>query len=92
MKPKHILLVRHGQSEGNADKHLLETIPDYALNLTQDEIAQARQAGVEIKNILGTETLQVYISPFYRTRQTFQYIQESLQKNVVKAFEDPRLR
>jgi broad specificity phosphatase PhoE len=92
MKPTRIILIRHGKSEGNADKSLLETIPDYALNLTDEGIEQARKAGQEIKKILGQETLQVYISPYYRTRQTYQHIQESIQENIVKAFEDPRLR
>jgi broad specificity phosphatase PhoE len=92
MKPKRIILIRHGKSEGNADRNLLETIPDYALNLTLDGIEQARQAGQEIKKIIGQETLQVYVSPYYRTRQTYQNIQESIKENVVKAFEDPRIR
>lgn len=34
MKPKRIILVRHGQSEGNEDSLNYETIPNYALNLT----------------------------------------------------------
>jgi broad specificity phosphatase PhoE len=92
MKPKRIILIRHGKSEGNTDRNLLETIPDYALNLTFEGIEQAKQAGQEIKKIIGQETLQVYVSPYYRTRQTYQYIQESIKENVVKAFEDPRIR
>lgn len=92
MKPNRILLIRHGQSEGNADKQQLETIPDFALNLTPDGIEQARKAGLEIKKIIAQETIQVYLSPYYRTRQTFQYIRESIEANVLKVFEDPRLR
>jgi broad specificity phosphatase PhoE len=67
-------------------------VPDYALNLTPEGIEQARQAGVEIKNIIGDESLYVYLSPYYRTRQTYQYIGESIAANVVKAIEDPRIR
>jgi broad specificity phosphatase PhoE len=92
MRPKRIILIRHGKSEGNADKKLLETIPDYALNLSQEGIQQAKLAGLEIKKIIGQETIQVYISPYYRTRQTYQQIQESIKDNVVKTFEDPRIR
>lgn len=92
MKPKRIILIRHGQSEGNADKDLLETTPDYALNLTSEGVEQARQAGLVIKQLIGQESLYVYLSPYYRTRQTFQYMQESFQENVAKAYEDPRLR
>ena len=92
MKPKRIILIRHGQSEGNVDQSLFEFKPDYALNLTDEGIEQAKQAGMEINAVIGQEALQVYVSPYYRTRQTFQYIQESLHNNVVKVFEDPRLR
>ena len=92
MKPKLIILIRHGQSEGNADKSLLETKPDYKLNLTDEGIEQAKQAGQEVKKIIGEESLQVYVSPYYRTRQTYQHIQECIRENIVKAFEDPRIR
>ena len=92
MKPKRILLIRHGQSEGNANNKLQEIVPDYALNLTGEGVEQARQAGRTVKQMIGQESLFVYLSPYYRTRQTFQYMQESFQENVVKAYEDPRLR
>lgn len=92
MKPKRILLIRHGKSEGNADKNLYDTIPDFALKLTKEGIEQAKQAGQEIKQIIGRETLHAYVSPYHRTRQTYQYIQAYIQENVIKAFEDPRLR
>lgn len=92
MKPNRIILVRHGQSEGNADQSLFETIPDYAFNLTPKGVEQAKQAGQEIKKLIGGESLQVYLSPYHRTRQTFQYIQESIESNVIKVYEDPRIR
>jgi broad specificity phosphatase PhoE len=92
MRPKRIILIRHGKSQGNADEKLRETIPDYALNLTSEGIEQARQAGREIRKIIGEETVQAYISPYFRTRQTFHHIQESIKDNVVKTYEDPRIR
>jgi broad specificity phosphatase PhoE len=92
MKPHRIILIRHGNSEGNADKNHYKTVPDYALNLTPQGIEQAQRAGQEIKQLIGSESLYVYLSPYYRTRQTFQYIQESIESNVVKAVEDPRIR
>jgi broad specificity phosphatase PhoE len=92
MKPKRILLIRHGESQGNADKNQYMSVPDYALNLTPRGIEQARQAGKEIQDMLGIESLYVYLSPFFRTRQTFEYLKESLEKNIVKSVEDPRIR
>ena len=92
MKPNRIILIRHGDSEGNIDKGQYLTVPDYALNLTAKGIEQARQAGKMLKAVIGDEGLYVYLSPYFRTRQTFQYLHESVSANIVKSFEDPRIR
>jgi broad specificity phosphatase PhoE len=92
MKPKRIILVRHGESEGNVDCQRYEETPDYALNLTARGIEQAQKAGREIKKIIGSETISVYISPFFRTRQTFAEIIKSVQENIAREIEDPRIR
>ena len=72
MRPIRIILIRHGESEGNTDKGKYENVPDFALNLTPEGIEQAREAGGKIKDIIGRETVYVYLSPYYRTRQTYQ--------------------
>ena len=84
MKPNRIILIRHGESEGNIDKGQYLTIPDYALNLTPKGIDQARQAGKELKAIIDHDGLYVYLSPYFRTRQTWQYLKESVNTNIVK--------
>ena len=92
MKPKRIILVRHGESEGNAEPGHYETTPDYALNLTEAGRKQARQAGEQIRQLIGDETVYAYVSPWYRTRQTCAGIAEILDRQVVRVIEDPRLR
>ena len=93
MKPKRIILVRHGESVGNVDHNIYETVPDWKIDLTQIGRMQAVSAGQQIKSLVGDETVKVYSSPYYRTRQTLQGIREGgLDKNIVNAFEDPRLR
>lgn len=92
MKPKRIILIRHGESEGNVNKQHYEEVPDYSLNLTTRGIEQAQQAGRKIKEIIGDEKLSVYVSPFFRTRQTFAEIRKSIDKNIMRAIEDPRIR
>jgi broad specificity phosphatase PhoE len=92
MKPNRIILVRHGESEGNLDNSLYETMPDYALTLSQRGISQAKEAGREIKSIIGDGSIYVYLSPFLRTRQTFENILEAISSNVTKTIEDPRIR
>ncbi len=74
MKPKRIILVRHGESEANVERTKYESTPDYALDLTDTGRAQAIRAGEEIRGIIGEETIHAYVSPFYRTRQTFEEI------------------
>ena len=92
MKPKRIILVRHGQSEGNEDSLNYETIPDYALNLTSKGQEQAVSAGEEIRSIIGDGNVQAYISPYYRTRQTYDGIKSILQDRISGCHEDPRIR
>ncbi|HWQ90500.1 MAG TPA: histidine phosphatase family protein [Clostridia bacterium] len=71
MKPKFIILARHGESEGNADRGAHAFKPDYALALTQRGHAQAADLGRFIRDIIGAERIQFYISPWHRARETF---------------------
>lgn len=92
MKPKRIILVRHGESEGNADRNNYEKIPDYALNLTQLGQEQAISAGREIKTIIGAGSVYAYVSPYFRTRQTYLGIESVIKNNIIRSVEDPRIR
>ena len=91
MKPVNIILVRHGQSEGNVDKTVYSRKPDYTLNLTLAGIQQAVDIGKEIAKICNDWTA-FYVSPFFRTRQTAECIQQSFKHNIWKSYEDVRLR
>ena len=92
MKPNRIILIRHGESQGNIDINQYQTIPDYALDLSLRGIEQSKQAGDEIKEIIGSESLHVYLSPYFRTRQTYQRLKTSIEMNIQKVVEDPRIR
>jgi broad specificity phosphatase PhoE len=92
MRPGNIILIRHGESEGNLDKSHYEVTPDFALKLTPRGIGQAQQAGRTIKELIRSGKIHVYVSPFHRARQTFQYIKAEIENNIVKAIEDPRIR
>ena len=92
MKPNRIILIRHGESEGNLDKDKYRTIPDYALNLTALGLEQALKAGHKIKEIIGKESLYVYLSPYVRARQTFQQMKPEIEQSIVRIIEDPRIR
>lgn len=92
MKPKRILLIRHGESEGNVNKEIYAAKPDYQLNLTDKGIIQAQEAGVKLKEIIGDERVQFYVSPLWRTRETFQNIIKTIPRERFDYIEDPRLR
>lgn len=91
MKPKRIILIRHGESEGNVDKSIYTRKPDYAINLTDVGRQQCIEAGQKLDAVLGNQSIQAYVSPFYRTRQTFQGVTSQLKGNIIMR-EDPRLR
>ena len=74
MKPKRIILIRHGESEANVNCRLFASMPDYIIELTERGRRQAREAGVELKELVKNETLYFYVSPFWRTRTTFEEV------------------
>jgi len=90
VKPKRILLLRHAESEGNVNKEIYKTKPDYALNLTPNGHKQATDAGIKLQSLIKRESVSCYVSPFYRTRQTYGNIVPFL--NIKEMREDPRLR
>ncbi|MBF0276348.1 MAG: phosphoglycerate mutase family protein [SAR324 cluster bacterium] len=94
MRPKRIFLVRHAQSEGNVNFHLYETLSDPKIPLTTVGEQQALATGEELKKIVGHETVQFYVSPYRRTRETSEFLIRGmeLKENQYIRYEDPRLR
>lgn len=94
MKPRRIILVRHGQSEGNVDKNIYLEKPDYAVHLTELGRRQAHDAGKALKNLIGDhEKVKFYTSPFWRARETTAEIIKWFHPSQLHPiYEDPRLR
>ena len=92
MKPRRILIARHGESQGNVDTGVYAIIPNYALPLTPRGRRQAAQLGREIRRLIGAEKIHFYVSPWRRTRETFMHAVSALQRKQWTATEDPRLR
>ncbi|KAJ6261230.1 hypothetical protein Dda_3898 [Drechslerella dactyloides] len=95
-RPRLIILIRHGQSEGNQNKAIHQVIPDHRVKLTNFGHEQARAAGHRLKELLLPEDkLQIYTSPYRRTRETTAGIVESLGedwKTKTTVYEEPRIR
>ena len=94
-----IILVRHGQSEGNLKKGDINKVDpqqdgDYSLNLTPLGETQAENEGREIGADFIRDAL-IYCSPYYRTQQTLTGIIQGAgikSKDELVIYEDPRLR
>ena len=88
-------MVRHGESEANADKELWKTIPDNLLGLTAKGQDQARRAGVRIEEILKqvkAQRVHLIISPFERTLQTAHYLRMAFEDKIVRTEIESRIR
>lgn len=74
MKPHRIILIRHGECYANTDESQFATEPDYTIELTPRGLERAREAGEALKALVGDEPLYFYVSPFWRTRSTFEQV------------------
>lgn len=92
MKPKRIILIRHGESEGNVDINMYSKKPDYTLLLTEKGKLQTHEAGIVLKELVQDEKIWFYVSPLFRTRQTFKQIIKSFPEEQFEWQEEPRLR
>ena len=92
--PKKILLLRHGRSLGNDDETLFSRLPDWKIPLSDEGKLEARQAGATIQRIVGDEgtPIMFYVSPYRRTKQTYDELQHHVTSDVLFTREEPRLR
>ena len=89
-RPGRIILVRHGESEGNVDDTVYERVPDHRLSLTDRGFEQARQTGEVLRTLLDGDSVEAYVSPYLRTRQTFAALALPVAERDVRV--EPRLR
>eukprot|EP00970_Alexandrium_tamarense_P009347 scaffold1851_cov172-Alexandrium_tamarense.AAC.14 len=80
--PSKLILVRHGQSEGNVNEELYATKPDNAMRLTKLGWEMARMCGKALRTQLPPgETVHFVVSPYSRTVETFH--------GIASAWSDP---
>jgi len=93
-RPKRIILIRHGESEGNADEEVYRRTPDHRVRLTELGIQQAKMAGEELRSITGGDgRVYFYVSPYIRTLQTMLEISRVFDGDqIAGAREDARIR
>ncbi|KAK1861339.1 hypothetical protein I4F81_003923 [Pyropia yezoensis] len=93
-RPSRIILVRHGESLGNIDKSVYETLADSRLPLTERGVAQAQAAGERLRDLIGNETVFCFVSPYVRAQQTLNEMVKAagLSPSSYRVRNDPRLR
>lgn len=89
-RPQRIILVRHGESQGNADDSIYETVPDHALHLTELGREQVADAGRQLRELIGGETLRMWVSPYVRTQETAELLGLGVPRDDWRF--EPRLR
>lgn len=97
--PKRIILVRHGESQGNKDDAAYSLTPDHKIPLTPLGIEQAKKAGSRIRHVvsdMGTSQnwkVYFYVSPYDRTRSTLREIGRAFaRRRIIGAREECRIR
>eukprot|EP00121_Abeoforma_whisleri_P002526 Awhi_evm1s2268 len=93
--PDKIVLLRHGQSEGNVDSTVYSSKGDSLLELTEHGHQQALAAGSRLKELVPKEArVFVAVSPFERAIQTLYALYEGgFPRSQVDALHhDPRIR
>lgn len=93
MKPKRIFIIRHGESHGNVNNKIYETVPDWKIELTDKGLEHSRSAGrLLFDTYKVSSNAAVYVSPFKRTIQTWEGIKSQSTSDNFNVKQDPRLR
>lgn len=81
-----IVLIRHGQSQGNVDHNIYLTTNDANVNLTDLGEDQATKVGITLKNLLKKDKTHIFVSPYKRTKQTWEKISNQLDNEFKPVF------
>ncbi|KMZ68198.1 putative Phosphoglycerate mutase [Zostera marina] len=97
-RPRRIILVRHGQSQGNVDETAYTRVPDPKIRLTEKGWEQAECCGRRINEMIlkdGADDWKVYfyVSPYERTLQTLRGVGKAFDyERIAGVREEPRVR
>ncbi|CAK9178771.1 unnamed protein product [Ilex paraguariensis] len=97
-RPRRIILIRHGQSEGNVDESVYTRVADPKVTLTKKGLDEAEECGKMIREMVeedGADDWKVYFyaSPYRRTLETLRNLAKSFERSRIAGVrEEPRLR
>jgi len=87
--PDRIILLRHGESQGNVEENTYAGMPDHQVPLTVRGRCQAREAGRRIRQLVeeatGSQDFKMYFmaSPYIRSMQTCEIILGAFEEQQV---------
>lgn len=98
-RPTRIILVRHGQSEGNVDQSKYTSTADSKICLTEEGMKQAEECGRRIHRMIESMAKQddwkvyFYVSPYTRTLCTLKGMGRAFERRrILGVREEPRIR
>ncbi|CAN6202837.1 unnamed protein product [Urochloa humidicola] len=98
-RPRRIVLVRHGESEGNVDEAAYSRVPDPRIGLTGKGWSDAEVCGRRLRDLFsdgGTTVdwkVYFYVSPYRRTLETLRGIGHAFEPHRIAGVrEEPRIR
>lgn len=91
-QPKRIILIRHGESLGNRDRTAYARTPDNKIGLTDRGFAQGVVAGLQLRTLIGNESVRFFVSPYVRAKQTLLAMLKAFDGQTVQVSLEPRLR
>ena len=72
---------------------LYSRMADHQIELTKSGHEQAVEAGEKLRQLIGKESMYVYMSPYLRSRQTWENIKKAFSSSqIITERHDPRLR
>ncbi|CAD6338042.1 unnamed protein product [Miscanthus lutarioriparius] len=96
-RPRRIVLVRHGESEGNVDEAAYTRVPDPRIGLTAQGWRDADDCGRRLRDLFSQDgddwKVYFYVSPYRRSLETLRGIGHAFEPHrIVGVREEPRLR
>ncbi|OMO79570.1 Histidine phosphatase superfamily, clade-1 [Corchorus capsularis] len=97
-RPRRIILVRHGQSEGNVDESVYTRVADPKISLTAKGKAEAEECGWRIREMIEKDEaddwkVYFYVSPYRRTLETLRHLGRAFERSRIAGMrEEPRIR
>jgi len=101
--PRRIILVRHGESQGNLDNSTYTHVPDHQIGLTAQGMKQAEECGRNIREIIESGgggsspstdwRVYFYVSPYQRTLSTLREMGRAFEReHIIGVREEVRIR